>query len=112
MKKVEAIIRPSKLECVKTALDGSGFSSMTVTEVKGRGRQKGVTQQWRGETYVVDLLPKTKLEIVVDDDEVTSVCKIIQTNACTGTIGDGKIFVLPVENCIRVRPGECQEDAM
>lgn len=112
MKKVEAIIRPSKLECVKTALDGSGYGSMTVTEVKGRGRQKGVTQQWRGETYVVDLLPKTKIEIVVDDEDVSDVCKIIQKNAFTGKIGDGKIFLIPVENCIRIRTGECQEEAM
>ena len=112
MKKIESIIRPTKLEDVKNALESAGFSSMTVTEVKGRGRQKGITQQWRGETYVVDLLPKTKIEIVVDDEDVEKSCKAIQENAYTGKIGDGKIFVIPVENCIRIRTGECYEKAV
>ncbi|MDY6931809.1 MAG: P-II family nitrogen regulator [Halobacteriota archaeon] len=112
MKKVEAIIRPTKLEDVKDALDREGLGSMTVTEVKGRGRQKGVTQQWRGETYVVDLLPKTKIEVVVEDKDLDKVCDIIQKNACTQSIGDGKIFVIPVEKCIRIRTNECQDEAV
>lgn len=112
MKKIEAIIRPTKLEDVKNALESDGLSSMTVTEVKGRGRQKGITQQWRGETYVVDLLPKTKIEIVVEDEDAEKTCKTIQENAYTGKIGDGKIFVIPVENCIRIRTGECYEKAV
>ena len=109
MKKIEAIIRPTKLEDVKNGLDSEGLGSMTVTEVKGRGRQKGITQQWRGETYIVDLLPKTKIEVVVEDKDAKKVCDIIQKKACTGNIGDGKIFVIPVETCIRVRTNECQE---
>ncbi len=112
MKKVEAMIRPTKLEDVKSALDNEEFGSMTVTEVKGRGRQKGITQQWRGEAYVVDLLPKTKIEVVVEDKDVEKVCNIIQKSACTQNIGDGKIFVIPVEKCIRIRTNECQDMAV
>ena len=112
MKKIEAIIRPTKLEEVKNALDDEGLGSMTVTEVKGRGRQKGITQQWRGESYIVDLLPKTKIEVVVDDEDVAKVCKIIQEKAATGNIGDGKIFIIPVESCIRVRTNECHGGAV
>jgi nitrogen regulatory protein P-II 1 len=89
MKKIEAIIRPNMIDNVKAALDEAGYESMTVTEVKGRGRQKGMIQQWRGREYCVDLLPKTKIEIVVADDHVDKVIEIIRTSASTGNIGDG-----------------------
>ncbi len=106
MKKIEAIIRQEKLEPVKLALEELGIISMTVTEVSGRGTQKGITLQWRVGDYTVDFLPKTKLEIVVDDGDcntaVTTICRV----AKTGNVGDGKIFVLPVENAVRVRTGE------
>jgi nitrogen regulatory protein P-II 1 len=112
MRKIEAIIRPMKLEDVKTALDDAGFVSITVTEVKGRGQQKGLVQQWRGREYCVDLLPKTRIEIVVLEQDVDRVIKIIRDAAATGNIGDGKIFVIPIETAIRIRTGEIGKDAL
>ncbi|MCK4929414.1 MAG: P-II family nitrogen regulator [Methanosarcinales archaeon] len=112
MKKIEAIIRTNKVDDVKEALDEAGYSSMTVTEVKGRGRQKGMMQQWRGREYCVDLLPKARIEIVVPDNQVDKVMEVIQKSASTDNIGDGKIFVIPVENAMRIRTGETGEDAL
>lgn len=106
MKKVEAIIRTMRFEDVKTALEAIGVESMTVTDVKGRGKQKGITQQWRGAEYVVDMIPKTKIEMVVDDSLVEKVVETVCTTATTGKIGDGKIFIIPVEDAIRVRTKE------
>ena len=112
MKKVEAIIRPEKLEQVKEALEREGFISMTITEVKGRGEQKGITLQFRGRTMEVELLPKVKIEIVVKDDRVDEVINAIIESARTGRVGDGKIFVIPVENAVRIRTGEKGEEAI
>lgn len=112
MRKIEAIIRREKLESVRMALDEKGFVGMTVTEVKGRGRQKGIVQRWRGREYRVELLPKVKLEIVVDDADVETVLKTIVEEANTGEVGDGKIFISPVEEVIRVRTGERGEKAI
>lgn len=112
MKKIEALIRPEKLEVVKETLQSKGILGITITEVEGCGRQKGLLQQWRGETYRMDLVPKIKLEIVVKDQDVNKVVSIILENAKTGEIGDGKIFVLPVEEVIRIRSGEKGEDAV
>jgi len=106
MKKVEAIIKPFKLDEVKEALSGIGVEGLTVTEVKGFGRQKGHTELYRGAEYVVDFLPKIKLEIVVADEQVDAVIEAIVGAANTGKIGDGKIFVLPLEEAIRIRTGE------
>ncbi len=103
---VEAIIKPFKLDEVKEALHEIGIQGMTVTEVKGFGRQKGHTELYRGAEYVVDFLPKLKLEIVVADDQVEKVTLALQEACQTGKIGDGKIFVLPVEDAIRIRTGE------
>lgn len=112
MKKIEALIRPEKLEQVKEALQNRGILGMTITEVEGCGRQKGLTQQWRGETYRMDLVPKIKLEIVVKDKDVDKVLSLILETAKTGEIGDGKIFILPVEEVIRIRSAERGEDAV
>jgi len=109
MKKIEAIIRPERLEQVKKALEEKGFVAMTVSEVKGRGEQKGITLQFRGRTMEVDLLPKVKIEIVVSDDAVDAVIETIASAARTGKYGDGKIFVIPVEKAVRVRTGEVEE---
>lgn len=106
MKKIEAIIRPSKLEEVKTALDRYGIKGMTVTQVMGFGEQKGNTQIYRGTEYTVNLLYKVKLELVVKDGAVDQVLEIICEKARSGQIGDGKIFISPVENAIRIRTGE------
>lgn len=106
MKKIEAIIRPTKLEEVKTSLEDAGFSSLTIVDVKGRGQQKGVIQQWRGQEYRVDTLPKVKIELTVNDGDVDKAIDIIISSARTGNIGDGKIFVLPVEKVVRIRTGE------
>ena len=106
MKKVEAIIKPFKLDEVKEALHEIGVQGMTVTEVKGFGRQKGHTELYRGAEYVVDLLPKVKIEVVVNDDLVAGTVDAIAQAAATGRIGDGKIFVIPVEDAIRIRTGE------
>jgi nitrogen regulatory protein PII len=112
MKKVEAIIKPFKLDDVKEALNEIGLQGMTISEVKGYGRQKGHKEIYRGAEYVVDFIPKIKLEIVIEDDRVEAVVKKIQQAANTGKIGDGKIFVLPVEEAIRVRTGEKGKDAI
>ncbi|AGK60938.1 nitrogen regulatory protein P-II family [Archaeoglobus sulfaticallidus PM70-1] len=106
MKMVEAIIRPEKLECVKKVLEDIGVAGMTVTEVRGRGEQKGIKLQFRGREMHVDLLPKVKMEIVVDDGMVDRVIDAIVESARTGNPGDGKIFVIPVESSTRVRTGE------
>lgn len=106
MKKVEAIIRTTKFEEVKLALEKAGVESMTVIEVKGRGKQKGITQQWRGAEYVVDLIPKTKIEMVIEDAKVETVVNTICDVAVTGNIGDGKIFISTIDDAIRVRTRE------
>ena len=112
MKKVEAIIKPFKLDDVREALSEIGITGMTVTEVKGFGRQKGHTELYRGAEYVVDFLPKMKLEEVVTDDIVDRCVEAIISAARTGKIGDGKIFVTPVEKVIRIRTGEQDESAV
>lgn len=112
MQKIEAIIRTTKLEEVKAALEGIGMVSLTVTDVKGRGQQKGIKQQWRGAEYIVDLIPKTKIELVVEDEKVDTVISTISSAARTGQIGDGKIFVSPVSRVIRVRTGEEGDKAL
>jgi nitrogen regulatory protein PII len=112
MKKIEAIIKPFKLDDVKDALNGIGITGMTISEVKGYGRQKGHTEIYRGAEYVVDFIPKIKIEIVVAADLVGQVVDTIRNAANTGKIGDGKIFVLPVERVVRVRTGEENRDAV
>lgn len=112
MKKIEAIIKPFKLDEVKDKLNEIGIKGITVSEVKGFGRQKGHTELYRGAEYVVDFLPKVKLEIVVSDSIAEDVVEAIKNTAQTGRIGDGKIFVFPVEDTIRIRTGEHGEDAV
>ena len=112
MKKVEAIIKPFKLDEVKESLSGIGIQGLTVTEVKGFGRQKGHTELYRGAEYVVDFLPKVKLEIIVKDDNVVAVVGAIEKSAKTGRIGDGKIFVLTIEEVVRIRTGERGDQAL
>jgi len=112
MKKIEAIIKPFKLDEVKDALNAIGVQGITVTEVKGFGRQKGHTELYRGAEYVVDFLPKVKLEIIAADGLVPKVIETIETAAKTGRIGDGKIFIIPVEEVIRIRTGERGEAAI
>jgi nitrogen regulatory protein P-II 1 len=106
MKKIEAIIRPEKMHLLRSKLDQKGFSGMTITEVKGRGRQKGITLQWRAGDYRVEFLQKMKLEMVVDDKDAENVIDIICEFAQTGEAGDGKIFISPVEDVVRVRTKE------
>lgn len=112
MKKIEAIIKPFKLDEVKEALSKEGIQGMTVSEVKGFGRQRGHTELYRGAEYVVDFLPKVKLEILVEDEKAGTVADTILNAARTGRIGDGKIFVLPVEDAVRIRTGERGIDAV
>jgi nitrogen regulatory protein P-II 1 len=112
LKKIEAIIKPFKLEEVKEALDAVGIRGITVSEVKGFGRQKGHTELYRGAEYVVDFLPKIKLELVLPDDLVEKAVEAIVGSAKTGRIGDGKIFILPMDEAIRIRTGEKGEDAV
>jgi nitrogen regulatory protein PII len=112
MKKIEAIIKPFKLEEVKEALAEVGIQGMTVTEVKGFGRQKGHTEIYRGSEYTVDFLPKVKIEIVVDDEQASSVAEAIVKSANTGKIGDGKVFISGVEEAIRIRTGETGSSAV
>jgi nitrogen regulatory protein P-II 1 len=112
VKKVEAYIKPFKLDDVKAALMEEGVRGMSVTEIRGFGRQKGHTELYRGSEYKVDFLPKTKLEIVVADEMVDSVIEVIQKVARTGQVGDGKIFVLPVEDAVRIRTGESGDGAL
>ena len=112
MKKIEAIIKPFKLDEVKEALHEIGLQGITVTEAKGFGRQKGHTELYRGAEYVVDFLPKVKLEIVLEDEQVERAVEAIQRSAHTGRIGDGKIFVSSVEEAIRIRTGERGAEAI
>jgi nitrogen regulatory protein P-II 1 len=112
VKKVEAIIKPFKLDEVKQALSEVGVAGLTATEVKGFGRQKGHTELYRGAEYVVDFLPKVKVEVVVSDQLVGRVVEAIERAAKTGRIGDGKIFVVPVEEVIRIRTGERGDEAL
>jgi nitrogen regulatory protein P-II 1 len=112
MKKIEAVIKPFKLDEVKEALQEVGLKGMTVTEVKGFGRQKGHTELYRGAEYVVDFLPKVKIEIVVEDGIVERAVEAIQQAARTDRIGDGKVFVIPIEDAVRIRTGERGGDAL
>ena len=112
MKKVEAIVKPFKLDDVKDALGEVGVLGLTVTEVKGFGRQRGHTESYRGAEYIVDFLPKMKIEVVVPDDLVPAVLEAVERAARTGRIGDGKIFVSPVEEAVRIRTGERGEGAL
>ncbi len=112
MKKIEAIIKPFKLDEVKEALNEIGIQGITVSEVKGFGRQKGHTELYRGAEYVVDFLPKIKMEIVVKEELVTKVVETIVNTAKTGRIGDGKVFVYPVDEAVRIRTGEKGEEAI
>lgn len=112
MKKIDAIIKPFKLEDVKEALSGLGVEGMTVTEVKGFGRQKGHTEIYRGSEYTVDFLPKIKIEVVLADSMVTQAVDAIVKAAKTGKIGDGKVFVSPIENVVRIRTEETGEQAV
>ncbi len=112
MKKIEAIIRAEKLGDVKNALESKGFYGMTVTDVRGRGRQKGIQLQFKGRTMEIDLLPKVKIEIVVRDEDADEVVELITNFARTGNTGDGKIFIIPVEEVIRIRTGERGDKAL
>jgi nitrogen regulatory protein P-II 1 len=112
MKKIEAIIKPFKLDEVKEALAKVGVEGMTVTEVKGFGRQKGHTELYRGAEYVVEFLPKVKVEILVSDERAAAIAKAIEDAARSGQIGDGKIFILPVEEALRIRTGERGSSAL
>jgi nitrogen regulatory protein P-II 1 len=112
MKKIEAYIKPFKLDDVKAALMEIGVRGMSVTEVRGFGRQKGHTELYRGSEYKVDFLPKTKVEVVVPDDKVEQIIEVIQKVARTGQVGDGKIFIIPVEDAVRIRTGESGEGAL
>jgi len=112
MKKIEAVIKPFKLDEVKAALADIGVLGMTVSEVKGFGRQKGHTELYRGAEYVVDFLPKIKIEIAASDEKAAQVVEAVQKTANTGRIGDGKIFILPLEDVIRIRTGERGKDAI
>ena len=113
MQKIEAIIRPEKLDDVKNALSDAGFHGMNIVHVTGRGVQRGIVHQGRGgESYTVDMLPKVKVEVVVSDQKVDAVVKIICDAAATGNIGDGKIFIMPVSDAIRVRTGERGDEAV
>jgi len=112
LKKIEAVIKPFKLEDVKDALAEAGITGMTVSDVKGYGRQKGHSELYRGAEYVVDFLPKIKLELIVSDEDVENTIKIITDSAKTGKIGDGKIFVSSIEKIVRIRTGEVDEEAI
>lgn len=112
MKKIEAIIKPFKLDDVKEALNEIGIQGMTVSEVRGYGRQKGHKEIYRGAEYVVDFVPKIKIEIVVPEEQLAEIVEKIRVSASTGKIGDGKIFVVPVEEVIRIRTGETGNDAV
>ena len=112
MKLVTAIIKPFKMDDVRAALSDIGVQGVTATEVKGFGRQRGHTELYRGAEYVVDFLPKMKVETVIPDDKVNDVVEAIKTSAATGKIGDGKIFVMPVEQAVRIRTGEAGDEAL
>lgn len=112
MKKIEVIIRPEKLESVRRALGQVGCAGLMISEIEGHGKQKGIVQQWRGEKYKVELMPKVKIEIIAKDQDIEKITKVILDNAKTGEIGDGKIFISPIENVIRIRTGEKGEQAI
>jgi nitrogen regulatory protein P-II 1 len=112
MKKIEAIVRPEKVDEVRRALEKAGYPGLTVTEVEGHGKQKGVTRQWRGESYKVDLLPKVKLEVVVSDKDADRTISAISSAAKTGSVGDGKIFVSDIKDVVRIRTGDRGEEAL
>jgi nitrogen regulatory protein P-II 1 len=112
MKKIEAIIRPEKLEEVRCALEEIGCSSIMISEIEGHGKQKGIVQQWRGEKYKVELVPKLKLEIIVKDQDIDKITRVIVDKAKTGEIGDGKVFISEIETAIRIRTGEKGELAL
>jgi len=112
MKKIEAIIRREKVDDVRKALEKAGYPGLTITEVEGHGKQKGVTQQWRGETYRVDFLPKVKLEIVASDSDAERIIQAVVKAAKTGAVGDGKIFVSDVRDAVKIRTGERGESAL
>ncbi len=106
MKKIEAIVRPESVDAVRAALGAAGVTGLMISGVEGHGKQKGVVQQWRGEKYKVELLPKAKIEIVVKDQDLDRICKVIVGSAKTGEMGDGKIFIYPMEDAIRIRTEE------
>ncbi|MCU0652419.1 MAG: P-II family nitrogen regulator [Candidatus Omnitrophica bacterium] len=112
MKKIEMIIRPEKLEIVRRSLETAGCAGIMITEIEGHGKQKGVVQQWRGEKYKVELMPKVKIDVVVRDQDVDRIIKTVIENAWTGEIGDGKVFISNIENAIRIRTGEKGENAL
>jgi nitrogen regulatory protein P-II 1 len=112
MKKIEAIVRPEKVDDIRKALEKAGYPGVTITEVEGHGKQKGVTRQWRGESYKVDLLPKVKFELVVSDKDADRLAGTISAAAKTGSVGDGKIFISDVDQAVRIRTGEKGEDAL
>ena len=112
MKKIEAIVRPEKVDDVRKALEKAGYPGVTITEVEGHGKQKGVTRQWRGESYKVDLLPKVKLEIAASDKDTERIISAISSASKTGAVGDGKIFVTEIKDVVRIRTGERGEEAL
>ena len=112
MKKIEAIIRPEKLEVVRRALEDAGCAGIMISEIEGHGKQKGMVQQWRGEKYKLELLPKIKIDIVVKDQDTERITGLIMDNAKTGDIGDGKIFISSIESAVRIRTGEKGESAL
>lgn len=112
MKKIEAIIRPEKLEAVREALDASGYPGITITEIEGHGKQKGTVQQWRGEQYKVEFLPKVKVEIVCVNQDMEKILNAVQAAAFTGGVGDGKIFVSDITEVVRIRTKERGEKAL
>lgn len=112
MKKIEAIVRPEKLEAVRSALEASGYPGITITEIEGHGKQKGTVQQWRGEQYKMDFLPKVKVEIVCLTADLDKILRVIQEAAFTGNVGDGKIFVYDVAEVVRIRTKERGEKAL
>ena len=112
MKKIEAIVRPEKVDDVRKSLEKAGYPGVTIIEVEGHGKQKGVTRQWRGESYRVDLLPKVKLELVVSDKDLERIISALVAGAKTGSVGDGKIFISEVKEAVRIRTGERGDDAL
>lgn len=112
MKKIEAIVRSESVDVVRAALGVAGVTGLMISEIEGHGKQNGVVQQWRGEKYKVELLPKAKIEIIIKDSDVERISKVIIDSARTGEIGDGKIFIYPVDNAIRIRTGEKGESAI
>ena len=112
MKKIEAIVRPEKVDDVRRALEASGYPGITITQIEGHGKQKGVTRQWRGEIYKIDLLSKTKVEIVASDKDQEKIVSAIQKAAGSNSVGDGKIFVSNIDEVVRIRTGERGEKAL